>query len=159
MIGIRIAILKDFQYTLIRVVPIFQKNIYLKQRCLKTDIDKHLLWDAPIESSFNGKPEETENFANKIVGEALGRDCKGCRNILSYQSEISCDCRQNILLFAYPIKDFDEITRNDNKRFFTFDELGRLSESLSPYLKHELPYLQMIAEVWDHFDTPSQSEC
>lgn len=154
-IGIRIVFNNCFKCTLIRIAPIYNKQIYLIRRKINDCYnyrDSISLWDLPIEEEFKGLPENSEKYARKIAGKDIYPNEIGPRQILKYQSGIQYEGQQPVALYVYPLDDVQEI-KSRQGRFFTFEELNEMANEISPSLQLELQYLKMTAEVWGHFGT------
>ena len=155
-IGISIALHEDFRYTVVRIAPLCHGKIYLtKQERVTCCSSPAALWDLPIENNFEGPINQSDRYAQKLASKLLSIQ-EDPRPILHYTSTINCSCTQHIHLYIIPISNENEIQRL-NGRLFSFTEIEQQTDMFGPTLLHELPHLQLAANMWnDFFYTPQQ---
>ena len=149
-IGLRLALDDSITRGVIRIAPVRDGQI-----CLKKQSD--LTYDLPIEQDAEGTPESVRHIAVQLMSRHAGNHSIKPRLILRHRVNDSLGAKL-IELYIYPHRSKDDFKAEDS-RFFSFDEIRRDKAQFSKTLLHELPSLEMAAQMWQQYFKDNDSTC
>lgn len=152
IVGIQIAATQSPQEPhIIRIIPICNGKIYLTPHTAQPSI-----WDAPIQSLFEGPLRKSQQHAKHLLKQQpFCKKAKGPhkkihpRLILSYRTQGKLPAF--IQLYILPVSQENELASSGGQ-FFTCEDIKKSPTLFSQELMIECERLQLVAQVWKEFE-------